>query len=295
VDPLNITSERTIIDDATREVHSLPEARSSIVAAKDMIASDAAELRMVARQAHEVMQRQAHPVEKKSGTSVQVRPEIDLDLEAATLETREAAPYGSIKHGFDELKINFLARHNDTVKSVLFVATSRGAGTSTAALNFARSLAQDPDARVMLIKADLRNADYSAEKTGVGLTNLISSEDFPALPAQQGNLHIVPCGRSYADPVVLFQSKRFRAFMAQCRRQYDYIVVDGPPLDEAPESIALAANVDGVVLVLDARNTRRRIALRAKERIEQVGGKVLGVALNRRRFYIPGWLYRLLC
>jgi Mrp family chromosome partitioning ATPase len=94
---------------------------------------------------------------------------------------------------------------------------------------------------------------------------------------------------------VLFQSKRFRAFMAQCRRQYDYIVVDGPPLDEAPESIALAANVDGVVLVLDARNTRRRIALRAKERIEQVGGKVLGVALNRRRFYIPGWLYRLLC
>ena len=93
---------------------------------------------------------------------------------------------------------------------------------------------------------------------------------------------------------MLFQSKRFRAFMAQCRQQYDYIVVDGPPLDEAPESIALCTNVDGVILVLDARCTHHRIAAWAKNRIEQAGGTVLGVALNRRKFYIPRWLYKLI-
>jgi capsular exopolysaccharide synthesis family protein len=267
----------------------------SITDVSDLTAFDMTKLDMVARKAHEPMQPQALSVEKRAASAVQVRAESGVDLRSATLERKEATRYGSLQHGFDELKINFLARHDGTVKSVLFVATSRGAGTTTAALNFARSLAQDVDARVLLIKADLREADYSTEKTGPELTNLISPEGFRQLPAQQGNLHIVPCGRGYADPTVLFQSKRFRAFMAQCHSHYDYIIVDGPPLDEAPESIALVTNVDGVVLVLDARNTRRRIALRAKERIEQVGGKILGVALNRRRFYIPGWLYRLIC
>jgi hypothetical protein len=65
-------------------------------------------------------------------------------------------------------------------------------------------------------------------------------------------------------------------------------------MDEAPECIAICTNVHGVVLVMDARATRRRGALRAKQRIEDVGGKILGVALNRRRFYIPQWLYRLI-
>jgi Mrp family chromosome partitioning ATPase len=65
-------------------------------------------------------------------------------------------------------------------------------------------------------------------------------------------------------------------------------------MDEAPESIALCTSVDGIVLVLDAQHTRRRSALRAKQRIEEVGGKILGVALNRRKFFIPQWLYRLI-
>jgi capsular exopolysaccharide synthesis family protein len=216
------------------------------------------------------------------------------DLDAARVEAKRVAAVGSVKHWFDELKINFLARHNDNVKSVLFLGISRGAGASTAALNFARSLAQDIDARVLLINADFRDPSASIDTAAYGLINFVESPNVAPAPVLQGHLHVVPCGRGYADPAVLFQSKRFRAFLGQCKQQYDYVVIDGPPLDEAPESIALCSNMDGVMLVLDAGHTHRRIALRAKSRIEQAGGTILGVVLNRRRFYIPNWLYKLI-
>jgi capsular exopolysaccharide synthesis family protein len=217
-----------------------------------------------------------------------------LEPVATNVEANRVGAAGLVKHWFDELKINFLARHDNNVKSVLFLGMSRGAGVSMAALNFARSLAQDIDARVLLINADFRDPGAAREITDYGLTNLVESPNLVPAPGVHGQLHIVPSGGGFSDPAVLFQSKRFRTFMAQCKQQYDYIVVDGPPLDEAPESIALCTNVDGVILVFDARHTHRRIALRAKSRIEQAGGKILGVTLNRRRFYIPNWLYKLI-
>lgn len=221
-------------------------------------------------------------------------PQLFTDPGAAIVKTKHAHR-GSSKYQFDELKINFLARYaGASVKSVLVVGTSRGDGASTAAFNFARSLAQDPDTRVLLINADLRAPSYemSDDARTAGLTSLAQSEAVAPLPASHDNLHILPGGRAYADPAVLFQSKRFNAFLAQVSQQFDYIVVDGPPLDDAPESIALSGKMDGVILVIDAQHTRRKTALRAKKRIEEVGGKLLGVVLNRRKYYVPNWLYK---
>ncbi len=212
-----------------------------------------------------------------------------------TIETKKPAPRDSAKHRFDELKINFLARYGAAaVKSILFVGTSRGDGASTAAYSFAQSLAQDLDVRVLFIAADLRVAPPAENKTHSGLSNLAKSADQLPLPALHGNVHVLPSGHNYADPAVLFQSKRFQSFMAHVSKQYDYIVIDGPPLDEAPESVALCTRVDGVILVVDAQRTRRKIALRAKTRVQEVGGKLIGMVLNRRKYYVPGWLYKLI-
>jgi Mrp family chromosome partitioning ATPase len=256
------------------------------------IESDAAHL--VSTQTSNVLAEAAFACDKRSPPAVTRVHEPQVNLEGTAREIKQPAPTGSVKHWFDELKINFLARHKETVKSVLFLSISRGAGASTAALHFARSLAQDIDVRVLLINADLREPGAAPAMDDPGLTDLVEPLKILSSQSGHGHLHVVPWGRGYADPAVLFQSKRFRAFMAQCRQQYDYIVVDGPPLDEAPESIALCTNVDGVILVLDARCTHHRIAAWAKNRIEQAGGTILGVALNRRKFYIPRWLYKLI-
>ena len=217
---------------------------------------------------------------------------------SAASEPKYPAARNSVKHRFDELKINFLAHPaNRSVKSILFVGTSRGDGASTAAYNFAKSLAEDVDVRVLFINADLRapapHKDHSAADPLTGLASLAKSAGQSLLSASQDNFQVLPSGHNYADPAVLFHSKRFDAFLVHASQQFDYVVLDGPPLDEAPESISLSSKVDGVMLVIDAEHTRRRIALRAKKRIQEVGGNVVGLVLNRRKFYVPNWLYKL--
>ena len=54
----------------------------------------------------------------------------------------------------------------------------------------------------------------------------------------------------------------------------------------------LCTKVDGVVLVIEAGKTREQVAVRAKKELEEAGGKVLGVVLNKRKYHIPEWIYK---
>jgi protein-tyrosine kinase len=204
----------------------------------------------------------------------------------------------AIAPGFEELKVNFVARHADeAMKTVLFVGTARCAGASTAAFNFATTLAEDPQTKVLLVNADLRAPgprDF-AEDTLTGSLAALSGRNRATnlpRPARQGNLDVLPSGAEPGEPVGMFQSKIFQQFLRYMRERYDYVILDGPPIDSSPESIALSGSVDGVILVIESEKTRKRMALWAKKRIEDAGGKVLGAVLNKRVFYIPTWLYK---
>jgi capsular exopolysaccharide synthesis family protein len=275
------------------KVHAIPlpprETRNASTAALDELAETAESL-------ERGLQEHAKAL-AEAGATLRAR-DPRIGLEDAVVEQQQPAQRGSAKHSFDELKVNFLARYaKQSIKSIMFLGLSRGDGASTSAFNFAKSLAQDADVRVLFINADLRGTAATPgandDIDGEGLSSLHSREDDTLLPALYGNVHVLPSGRDYADPAVLFQSRRFNDFLANMSKQYDYVIIDGPPLTEAPEAIALSSRVDGVVLVIDAGRTRSKIAQRAKKRIEDVGGTLLGVVLNRRRFYVPNWLYRL--
>jgi Mrp family chromosome partitioning ATPase len=218
------------------------------------------------------------------------------EWQATSVDPGETA-HSSSKKRFDEMRINFIARYaRQGIRSILIVGTARGDGASTSAFNFAASLARDADTQVALVNADLRaSAGVSRRPNPPGTPGLVTlsyAGEVPAQPGKDANERQLPA--SSADPAVLFQSRRFDGFMVHLGQQFDYIIIDGPPLEEAPESIALSAKVDGVILVIDAQHTRRKIALRAKTRIEEVGGRLLGVVLNRRRYYVPSWLYKVI-
>jgi non-specific protein-tyrosine kinase len=70
------------------------------------------------------------------------------------------------------------------------------------------------------------------------------------------------------------------------------VVFDGPPVVESPEAGSLAAQVDGVVMVLHAGRIKRPVVTRAVELLRKNGGHVLGTVLNRRVHEIPGFIYR---
>ena len=75
---------------------------------------------------------------------------------------------------------------------------------------------------------------------------------------------------------------------------FGLILWDVPPLTAAPVALVLARNVDGIVLLTQAHRTRRQVAMHTALRLQESGGRLLGVVLNRTLNFIPGWIYRLL-
>ena len=204
---------------------------------------------------------------------------------------------------FEALKANLWSRYSEAaMKVILFVGATPGSGTSTAAANFAAMLAQEPGSKVLLIDANIRarNQGKSAGAAtgdagvGAGLTRLLAvrhpTRDYSgALPS---NLWVLPSGAKSSMPLALFQSEAFDTFLRTARERFKYVIVDTPPLQHCPESLVLSQKADGVILVVESEKTRKRSALWAKQQIENVGGKLLGVVLNKRKYYIPNWLYK---
>jgi protein-tyrosine kinase len=122
---------------------------------------------------------------------------------------------------------------------------------------------------------------------------LLAGPRAPVYPVPgPSNLYVLPSGTKCSMPLSLFQSSAFDDFLKSVRQRFQYVVIDAPPLQGFPESLVLSRKADGVILVVESEKTRKRTALWAKQQIEAVGGKLLGVVLNKRKYYIPDWLYR---
>ena len=199
---------------------------------------------------------------------------------------------------YENLKTNLLTKRLDKpIKTVLFTSTSQGDGTSTTAVNFATSLVKDTELKVLLIDANLRtpclHEAFGVDQTR-GLSDLLLKVgDMTSRMKKIGatNLYIMPCGGKHPNPVSLFESSPFDRFLQETYAWFDFVILDAPPAIGFSEAKVICQKVDGVVLVLGSGTTRRQVALKAKREIQEAGGKVLGVVLNRRKFHIPMWIY----
>jgi len=93
-----------------------------------------------------------------------------------------------------------------------------------------------------------------------------------------------------ALPAVL-SSKGFKATLERLRSDYDLILFDAPSLAHSADLVMLATALDGVLIVVEAGKSRRPAVRYGVEQVIAQGGRVLGVVLNRRQFYIPAFLY----
>ena len=182
--------------------------------------------------------------------------------------------------------------------SLLFASAAAGEGTTTIATNFARFLAMRGMERVLLVEMNARNPAFASEfslngSRGVSdyfesqaeLTSLVQSIEGTRLDV----LHV---GNPSPTTLQINLAKIFPRFIEDAHRHYDTVIIDAPPIINFPETPAMASYVSGVVLVVHTRKTKREVVRRGMECIQNFNGKVLGVVLNRRRYYIPGFLYK---
>jgi capsular exopolysaccharide synthesis family protein len=158
-------------------------------------------------------------------------------------------------------------------------------GKSTLAANLAVSIAQSGK-RTILIDADCRRPrahkifGLTAE---TGLASVIAGQADLASAIQQtqvANLSLLPCGPRPANPSELLTSPRFKELLDIIRAQYDFVIVDTPPLLVVTDPCVVAPRVDGVIMAIRVTKNGRPFAERAKEILASLGANVLGVVVN---------------
>ncbi len=160
-----------------------------------------------------------------------------------------------------------------------------GDGKSTLTANLAISIAQSGK-RVLLVDADLRKPRAHtifgiAAQTGLGSIMMQSHE--PADAIQETcieGLSLLPCGPIPPNPAELLTSPRFKDLLDYLREQFDFVLVDTPPLLMVTDPTIVAARVDGVILTVRLTRDTRSQALRARDILAGMGAKTLGIVVN---------------
>jgi Mrp family chromosome partitioning ATPase len=109
---------------------------------------------------------------------------------------------------------------------------------------------------------------------------------------QQENLWLLSSGAIAADSSQLLCSDSLRERLLDLRNDFEYVIIDAPPLTRYPESIALGQVADGLVLVLEAEATRREAASAVAASLRAANVPILAAVLNKRNFPIPEKLYK---
>jgi receptor protein-tyrosine kinase len=93
-------------------------------------------------------------------------------------------------------------------------------------------------------------------------------------------LTVMPVGPLPPSPVEFVSSRRFAKFLTQVRQEFEYVLVDAPPVGAVSYALALATEGDAVLLVFDAQNTRKVAVRQAMRSLESIGANVLGTVMN---------------
>lgn len=176
--------------------------------------------------------------------------------------------------------------------TILLASPSHGEGTTTVAIGLAVSLAKERDARVLLVEGNFRSPSFRGLfplSNANGLRDFAAGRVTPealAVRLEQQNLSVIAAGPpSETAPVEMVE-----VLIARLQPQFDFILIDGPPVNSYADSSVLSTKVDGVILVVEADRTPVSEAEAAKRQLDRVGARILGVVLNRRRSYIPAFI-----
>lgn len=184
---------------------------------------------------------------------------------------------------------------DNRMKIIQFLGSRSGEGTSTVVRQFATISAMKMHKTVLLVDADrihpVQHALFGVNREEC--LNEVTADGGPidrafcraALP---GLSLCLVSGNSVSPSQVL----NGEGIWEMLKARFDLVVIDSPPLEVSSDGLALVRNVDGVVLVLEAEKTRMPVVEHLKHAVVQSGGNILGVVLNKRRYYIPQWIYR---
>lgn len=170
------------------------------------------------------------------------------------------------------------------IKTIVVTSSIPGEGKSTVAGNIAMSLSRN-GSRVLLIDCDLRKPSlhrkfkFSNEK---GLTDLLIDKCDLKEVIQSYNykLFVITAGTIPTNPSEIIGSKTMEDFIKSIYINYDYIILDTPPLLAVTDSQLLAGKSDATLFVVRSGKTKEKFILKAYKELTKVRANIIGSILN---------------
>jgi capsular exopolysaccharide synthesis family protein len=169
-------------------------------------------------------------------------------------------------------------------RTLMVTSAVAAEGKTLTATNLALTLSHSYQRRVLLVDADLRRPsihDILHLPNTTGLSDSLRHPDQGGLRFHTINSHLsaLTAGRADSDPMAGLVSDTMNRLLAEAAQQFDWVVVDTPPVALLPDANLLAAMIDTAILVISARATPYPLVQRAIDAIGQQ--RILGVVLNR--------------
>lgn len=198
----------------------------------------------------------------------------------------ESDPHGRHAESIRRLRTNILFV-DVTTGGHSFVVTSSvpGEGKTTTTINLALAMA-DASSKVLLIDGDLRKPAV-ARTMGLdgsfGLTTLLLGQAAPEDVIQrwrETSLYVLPAGPVPPNPSELLGSEPMEALFGKLSHDYDFILVDSPPVVPVVDAVLINKLTHGLIMVVSAERTKKRDLASAVQSLETVDAPVAGFALN---------------
>jgi capsular exopolysaccharide synthesis family protein len=210
-------------------------------------------------------------------------------------------PTNAASEAYRSLRTNLLYAFVDNPpKTILVTSPGPGEGKSTTCANLGVVLSQAAKS-TLILDCDFRKPRMH-ELFGLrnlhGVVDVLvgerSLQEVWEEPVE--GLLVVPAGPIPPNPAELLGSNRFAQFLHRVSQEYDHVLIDTAPVGPVADPAILATLGDGVLLVFDARNTRKGELRQSVRRLEAVGANILGTVMNNvelpKGSYYYGYSYR---
>jgi len=189
------------------------------------------------------------------------------------------------REAYKALRTNVQFCGRDT-KVIAVTSNDSNEGKTTTTMELAKALAE-ADKKVLLIDADMRKSDivnrYCGAKGIPGLSQYLSGMNTleeVVFTAEVEGFDLIFAGKYPPNPAELLGSTAFKELIDSQRDNYDYILVDCPPVGLVIDGAVVATACDGAIMVVRVGRVKAREAKDVKAQVEKSGCKFLGVVLN---------------